>query len=242
MCESEPRAPVTEEERREAEQLETELDKYFFTVFDGSSPEDVSHAKQLWTSLSLLPPLESRLVNADIRQRLPIAPINHDETLLVVDTNAALKPSSSDHRETLQEVRHQKQRQEDRLQEVRHQKQRQEDRLQEVRHQKQRQEDRLQEVRHQKQRQEDRLQEVRHQKQRQEDRLQEVRHQKQRQEDRLQEVRHQKQRQEERQRYMDMARQREEIINMLHQQRQKRIQVKHTHTHTHTHSVVLLYL
>ncbi|XP_052372055.1 cilia- and flagella-associated protein HOATZ isoform X6 [Oncorhynchus keta] len=157
MFESEPRAGVTEEEeRREAEQLETELDKYFFTVFDGSSPEDVSHAKQLWTSLSLLPPLESRLVNADIRQRLPIARTNQ-ETLLVVDTNAALKPSSSDHRERLQEVRHQKQRQEDRLQEVRHQ----------------------------------------------------------------------KQRQEERQRYMDMARRREDIINMLHQQRQKRIQVKH---------------
>nr|XP_029509984.1 UPF0722 protein C11orf88 homolog isoform X1 [Oncorhynchus nerka] len=203
MFESEPRAGVTEEEeeRREAEQLETELDKYFFTVFDGSSPEDVSHAKQLWTSLSLLPPLESRLVNADIRQRLPIARTNNEtllvvgkvtlartnnetllvvgkvtlartnnETLLVVDTNAALKPSSSDHRERLQEVRHQKQRQEDRLQEVRHQKQRQEDRLLEVRHQKQRQEDRLQEVRHQKQRQEDRLQEVRHQKQRQEER------------------------------------------------------------------------
>ncbi|XP_052372059.1 cilia- and flagella-associated protein HOATZ isoform X9 [Oncorhynchus keta] len=128
MFESEPRAGVTEEEeRREAEQLETELDKYFFTVFDGSSPEDVSHAKQLWTSLSLLPPLESRLVNADIRQRLPIARTNQ-ETLLVVDTNAALKPSSSDHRERLQEVRHQKQRQEDRLQEVRHQKQRQEER------------------------------------------------------------------------------------------------------------------
>ncbi|XP_036824164.1 cilia- and flagella-associated protein HOATZ isoform X4 [Oncorhynchus mykiss] len=128
MFESEPRAGLTEEEeRREAEQLETELDKYFFTVFDGSSPEDVSHAKQLWTSLSLLPPLESRLVNADIRQRLPIARTNH-ETLLVVDTNAALKPSSSDHRERLQEVRHQKQRQEDRLQEVRHQKQRQEER------------------------------------------------------------------------------------------------------------------
>uniref|UniRef100_A0AAZ3NMS2 Cilia- and flagella-associated protein HOATZ n=1 Tax=Oncorhynchus tshawytscha TaxID=74940 RepID=A0AAZ3NMS2_ONCTS len=84
MFESEPRAGITEEEeRREAEQLETELDKYFFTVFDGSSPEDVSHAKQLWTSLSLLPPLESRLVNADIRQRLPIARTNH-ETLLVV--------------------------------------------------------------------------------------------------------------------------------------------------------------
>uniref|UniRef100_A0A8C7REV9 Cilia- and flagella-associated protein HOATZ n=1 Tax=Oncorhynchus mykiss TaxID=8022 RepID=A0A8C7REV9_ONCMY len=146
MFESEPRAGLTEEEeRREAEQLETELDKYFFTVFDGSSPEDVSHAKQLWTSLSLLPPLESRLVNADIRQRLPIARTNH-ETLLVVG-KVKLK---------------------------------------------------------------------------------------QRQEDRLQEVRHQKQRQEERQRYMDMARRREDIINMLHQQRQKRIQVKHTHRHLDT--------
>ncbi|KAL3053258.1 UPF0722 protein C11orf88 homolog [Trematomus bernacchii] len=48
-----------------------DLDKCF-TVFDGSSPEDVSHARQLWSSLSLLPPLESRLVSADIRQRLPV--------------------------------------------------------------------------------------------------------------------------------------------------------------------------
>uniref|UniRef100_A0A3Q1FMA4 Cilia- and flagella-associated protein HOATZ n=1 Tax=Acanthochromis polyacanthus TaxID=80966 RepID=A0A3Q1FMA4_9TELE len=49
-----------------------EFDK-LFTVFDGSSPEDVSHARQLWSSLSLLPPLESRLVSADIRQRLPVS-------------------------------------------------------------------------------------------------------------------------------------------------------------------------
>ncbi|KAK1878241.1 UPF0722 protein C11orf88 like [Dissostichus eleginoides] len=49
-----------------------DLDKCF-TVFDGSSPEDVSHARQLWSSLSLLPPLESRLVSADIRQRLPVS-------------------------------------------------------------------------------------------------------------------------------------------------------------------------
>lgn len=44
-----------------------------YTVFDGSSPEDVSHARRLWSSLSLLPPLESRLVSADIRQRLPVS-------------------------------------------------------------------------------------------------------------------------------------------------------------------------
>nr|XP_046271354.1 cilia- and flagella-associated protein HOATZ [Scatophagus argus] len=45
----------------------------FFTVFDGSSPEDASHARQLWSSLALLPPLESRLVSAEIRQRLPVS-------------------------------------------------------------------------------------------------------------------------------------------------------------------------
>ncbi|KAI3359312.1 hypothetical protein L3Q82_002625 [Scortum barcoo] len=43
------------------------------TVFEGSSPEDVSHARQLWSSLSLLPPLESRLESADVRQRLPVS-------------------------------------------------------------------------------------------------------------------------------------------------------------------------
>lgn len=52
------------------EQGETDL---LFIVFEGSSPEDVSHARQLWSSLSLLPPLESRLVSADIRQRLPVS-------------------------------------------------------------------------------------------------------------------------------------------------------------------------
>ncbi|XP_068605793.1 cilia- and flagella-associated protein HOATZ [Brachionichthys hirsutus] len=44
-----------------------------FAVFDGSSPDDVSHARQLWSSLSLLPPQESRLVSADVRQRLPVS-------------------------------------------------------------------------------------------------------------------------------------------------------------------------
>ncbi|XP_008294626.1 cilia- and flagella-associated protein HOATZ [Stegastes partitus] len=58
-------------EQDEAPEQE-EFDK-LFTVFDGSSPEDVSHARQLWSSLSLLPPLESRLVSADIRQRLPVS-------------------------------------------------------------------------------------------------------------------------------------------------------------------------
>ncbi|KAG7505037.1 hypothetical protein JOB18_021739 [Solea senegalensis] len=42
------------------------------TVFEGSAPDDVSHARRLWSALSLLPPLESRLVSADIRQRLPV--------------------------------------------------------------------------------------------------------------------------------------------------------------------------
>ncbi|CAL8301554.1 unnamed protein product [Merluccius merluccius] len=42
-------------------------------VFEGSSPGDASHARRLWGSVSLLPPLESRLISADIRQRLPVA-------------------------------------------------------------------------------------------------------------------------------------------------------------------------
>ncbi|XP_075999297.1 cilia- and flagella-associated protein HOATZ [Genypterus blacodes] len=51
-----------------------------FLVFDGSSVEDVSHAKQLWNSLSLQPPLESRLVSADIRQRLPVSRLRRGST------------------------------------------------------------------------------------------------------------------------------------------------------------------
>lgn len=42
-------------------------------VFDGSSPAEVSHARQLWRSMILLPPLESRLLAAEIRQRLPVS-------------------------------------------------------------------------------------------------------------------------------------------------------------------------
>ncbi|XP_077590044.1 cilia- and flagella-associated protein HOATZ [Stigmatopora nigra] len=43
------------------------------TVFSGSSPEDVSHARRLWSSLCMPTPLESRLVSADIPQRLPVS-------------------------------------------------------------------------------------------------------------------------------------------------------------------------
>lgn len=44
-----------------------------FVVFDNSSPEDINHAKSFWKSLTLHPPLESRLVSASIKQRLPVA-------------------------------------------------------------------------------------------------------------------------------------------------------------------------
>ncbi|KAM9391634.1 cilia- and flagella-associated protein HOATZ [Pholidichthys leucotaenia] len=57
----------------QAEPPEQEDLDQFFTVFEGSSPENVSHARQLWRSLSLLPPLESRLVSTHIRQRLPVS-------------------------------------------------------------------------------------------------------------------------------------------------------------------------
>nr|XP_015193050.1 PREDICTED: UPF0722 protein C11orf88 homolog isoform X1 [Lepisosteus oculatus] len=45
----------------------------YFTVFAGSSVEDVSYAKLFWSSASLNPPLESRLVSGDTRQRLRTA-------------------------------------------------------------------------------------------------------------------------------------------------------------------------
>ncbi|XP_041947371.1 cilia- and flagella-associated protein HOATZ [Alosa sapidissima] len=44
-----------------------------YTIFVGSSPEDVSYATTFWNSLALQPPIESRLVSADIGQRLKVA-------------------------------------------------------------------------------------------------------------------------------------------------------------------------
>ncbi|KAM9784272.1 cilia- and flagella-associated protein HOATZ [Syngnathus typhle] len=41
--------------------------------FRGSSPEDVTHARKLWSSLCMPTPLESRLVAAGIPQRLPLS-------------------------------------------------------------------------------------------------------------------------------------------------------------------------
>lgn len=67
-----------QEEPPEQEEFEK-----FFTVFHGSSPEDVSHARQFWSSLSLLPPLESRLVSADVRQRLPVSRPQRSSTAAV---------------------------------------------------------------------------------------------------------------------------------------------------------------
>jgi len=56
-----------------AEQQQLETFQQSLLVFSGSSEEDVEHAKCFWKSLTLQPPLESRLVSADIKQRLPVA-------------------------------------------------------------------------------------------------------------------------------------------------------------------------
>ncbi|XP_043533690.1 cilia- and flagella-associated protein HOATZ isoform X6 [Chiloscyllium plagiosum] len=48
-------------------------DRSRYTVFTGSAAEDVAYAKVFWSSLSLQPPLESRLVSGDIKQRLKVA-------------------------------------------------------------------------------------------------------------------------------------------------------------------------
>lgn len=50
----------------------TEVEK-LYTVFHGASQEDVAYAKLFWNSLSLQPPIESRLVSSDISQRLKVA-------------------------------------------------------------------------------------------------------------------------------------------------------------------------
>lgn len=43
--------------------------------FSGSSNEDISYAKTFWQSIQLQPPMESRLVSSDIKQRLKKAPV-----------------------------------------------------------------------------------------------------------------------------------------------------------------------
>ncbi|XP_059405873.1 cilia- and flagella-associated protein HOATZ isoform X2 [Carassius carassius] len=67
---------MTEELDEEVLDSFAELDK-LYTVFDGASQEDVAYAKVFWSSLSLQPPIESRLVSADIRQRLRAAKTPH---------------------------------------------------------------------------------------------------------------------------------------------------------------------
>ena len=44
------------------------------TMFSGSSEEDMAYAKTFWQSVQLMPPMESRLVSCDIKQRLKKAP------------------------------------------------------------------------------------------------------------------------------------------------------------------------
>ncbi|XP_051981985.1 cilia- and flagella-associated protein HOATZ [Xyrauchen texanus] len=83
-----------------------EIDK-LYTVFDGASQEDVAYAKVFWNSLSLQPPIESRLVSADIRQRLKVAKGSHS-------TNAASKLTSQTKREDIQQDVYLKQKQEER--------------------------------------------------------------------------------------------------------------------------------
>ncbi|KAK3107002.1 hypothetical protein FSP39_004723 [Pinctada imbricata] len=45
-----------------------------YTEFSGSTADDISYAKTFWQSIQLQPPVESRLVSSDIKQRLKVAP------------------------------------------------------------------------------------------------------------------------------------------------------------------------
>ena len=45
-----------------------------FATFEGSAEDDISYATNFWQSIQLHPPMESRLVSSDIKQRLKVAP------------------------------------------------------------------------------------------------------------------------------------------------------------------------
>ncbi|KAK2147190.1 hypothetical protein LSH36_564g00006 [Paralvinella palmiformis] len=47
------------------------------TVFCDSRDDDIAYAKTFWQSMQLMPPMESRLVSSNIRQRLKVAPPGH---------------------------------------------------------------------------------------------------------------------------------------------------------------------
>ena len=53
-----------------------------YTEFSGSTEEDISFAKTFWQSVHLQPPVESRLVSSDIKQRLRIAPSGSQSKIL----------------------------------------------------------------------------------------------------------------------------------------------------------------
>ncbi|XP_066463062.1 cilia- and flagella-associated protein HOATZ [Eleutherodactylus coqui] len=52
---------------------EAELGCDDYTVFAGSAEHDVMCSKIFWNSITLQPPLESRLVSGDVEQRLRVA-------------------------------------------------------------------------------------------------------------------------------------------------------------------------
>ena len=56
-----------------------------FTEFSGSSEEDISYATNFWQSIQLHPPMESRLVSSDIKQRLKVAPPSSQGLTFVSD-------------------------------------------------------------------------------------------------------------------------------------------------------------
>ncbi|XP_055056395.2 cilia- and flagella-associated protein HOATZ [Misgurnus anguillicaudatus] len=83
----------------------SEIEKYY-TFFDGASEEDVAYAKVFWNSLSLQPPIESRLVSADVRQRLKVAKAPGS-------TNAPYKLASWPETDDIQQNAYLKQKQEE---------------------------------------------------------------------------------------------------------------------------------
>ncbi|KAG7314526.1 hypothetical protein KOW79_021829 [Hemibagrus wyckioides] len=71
-----------------------------YTVFEGSSQEDVAYAKVFWSSLCLQPPIESSLVSVDIKQRLKVAKAPQSR----VSNNVLKQPPWAKNEEILQKA------------------------------------------------------------------------------------------------------------------------------------------
>ena len=64
------------------------------TVFSGCSEDDQACAKLFWQSLTLQPPIESRLVSGDVGQRLKVAPPGRQREIILTTVKHVVKSTN----------------------------------------------------------------------------------------------------------------------------------------------------